>query len=37
LLKGALGLIALALVVGVAAQVLALRREGGRIARRVHG
>jgi hypothetical protein len=37
LLKGALGLIALVLVVGVAAQVLALRREGGRIARRVHG
>jgi hypothetical protein len=37
LLKGALGLIALALVVGVAAQVLALRREGGRLARRVQG
>jgi hypothetical protein len=36
LLKGALGLIALALVVGVAAQVLALRREGGRF-RRVQG
>ncbi|MGF6110327.1 hypothetical protein HKK52_00795 [Pseudomonas sp. ADAK2] len=33
LLKGALGFIALALVVGVAAQVFALRKDGARLAR----
>lgn len=37
LLKGALGLIALVLVVGVTVQMFALRRQGARIARQVQG
>lgn len=37
LLKGALGFIALVLVVGVAAQVFALRKNGARLARQAQG
>lgn len=37
LLKGALGFIALALILGVAAQVFALRKDGARLARQAQG
>ncbi|MFJ3468139.1 hypothetical protein [Pseudomonas sp. NPDC090201] len=37
LLKGALGLIALALIVGVVAQVVFLRKAGGRLVRQAQG